>query len=325
LLLYSLTRKAVKTSKNDHPFLKPLFLYKPVYEESRYWFNWYKKPLQNLSLLWQDDALTKVQVYDIQIYFSLWNFVNVKFSEVFKTLNEFVSSLDDPFISINKFLLLPRKTLKPRNIWFKKSLKNFFTYLLIKTILNFSFIYNIFFYKPFYFWWSRYVVKLWSKSNIYKFQLKFKFKALKIIPTFGTRFQLYFSASQGVFNARLSRPKKFKKTKAVKFVMAKYLRKLLIVSNITWMVLVIRNNPLFLNEILQLLNEPSVHKYLNPFSKKIINEFSKRSLRKPYLFKFSYFHYIFSKFYGINRHPRPRGKVKRKIYRKLFRLVNKVD
>jgi len=195
----------------------------------------------------------------------------------------------------------------------------------IKTILSFSFIYNIFFYKPLFFWSSRYIVKVLSKINIYKFQLKFKFKANKIVPTFGTRFNLYFSASEGVFNSRLDRPKRFKKNKAIKFIMAKYLRKLLIVSSISWMVLVIRNNPFLLNEILQLLNEPSVHKYLNPFSKKIIDEFSKKYIRQPYVFKFSYFHYIFTKFYGINRHPRPRGIVKRKIWRKLVRLVNKVD
>ena len=318
-------RKIIKTIKDDYIYIKPLFLYKPIYDKGNYWFNWYKKPLRNLSLLWKDNTLTKVQSVNIQVYFSFWNFINTKFSKIFNKIEGLLDNLDGYLFTFNDFLLLPRKSLLPRNIWFKKSLKNYFTRLLVKTILTFSFIYNIFFYKPFYFWWSRYIVKLWSKANIYKFQLKFKFKANKIVPTFGTRLQLYFSASEGVFNSRLDRPKRFKKNKAIKFIMAKYLRKLLIVSNITWMILVIRNNPLFLNEILQLLNEPSVHKYLNPFSKKVINEFSKRSLRKPHLFKFSYFHYIFSKFYGINRHPRPRGKVKRKIRRKLVRLVNKVD
>jgi hypothetical protein len=36
-----------------------------------------------------------------------------------------------------------------------------------------------------------------------------------------------------MFNSRLDRPKRFKKNKAIKFIMAKYLRKLLLISNIT--------------------------------------------------------------------------------------------
>lgn len=321
-ILYSLKKKLLRSCDI---LIKPVFLYKSLRSDSQYWFNWYKKPLYNLSLLWKDDTLTKIQNRNVQIYFLFWNSINVTFSKTFLKIDEALDPLNIFIPALNDCLTLPRKNLKPRDLWFKKSLKNQLTRFLIKNFLEFSFIYNIFFYKPFYFWRSRYVVKSFSQANIYKFQLKFKFKANKIVPTFGTRFKLYFSASEGVFNSRLDRPKRFKKNKAIKFIMAKYLRKLLIVSNINWMILVIRNNPLFLNEILQLLNEPSVHKYLNPFSKKVINEFSKRSLKKPHLFKFSYFHYIFSKFHGVNRHPRPRGKVKRKIRRKLVRLVNKVD
>lgn len=307
----------MRTRKETQFYVKSLYIYKPITDKGNYWFNWYIKPLRNLSDLWYDNSLTKIQKQKIHIYFVFWDLLNLNFNKITKDI------LDTD--SINKLILLPNKFFNVKYYLVKKNLKNYLIRFLIQSILNFSFIYNVFFYKPFYFWRSRYIVKVLSKINIFKFQLKFKFKANKIVPTFGTRFNLYFSASEGVFNSRLDRPKRFKKNKAIKFIMAKYLRKLLIVSDITWMVLVIRNNPLFLNEILQLLNEPSVHKYLNPFSKKVINEFSKQSLKRPHIFKFSYFHYIFTKFYGINRHPRPRGKVKRKIRRKLVRLVNKVD
>lgn len=311
--------------KSNRLSVQKVFLYKIFYNKNLYWFNWYKKPLFQIADLWANNPLTKIQSFKVKGYFSLWDLINLKFLELTKNLIDTHEEVENYQTKPYPVLMLPRNTKNLPFILRKNLLRNNLMRVLITAILSFSFIYNTFFYKPFYFWWSRYVVKIWSGINIYQFHLKFKFKANKIVPTFGTRFDLYFSASEGMFNSRLDRPKRFKKNKAIKFIMAKYLRKLLLISNITWMTLIIRNNPMFLTEILQLLNEPSVHKYLNPFSKKIINEFSKKSLKRPHFFKFHYFHYIFSKFYGINRHPRPRGKVKRNIRRKLVRLVNKVD
>jgi len=54
--------------------------------------------------------------------------------------------------------------------------------------------------------------------------------------------------------------------------MAKYLRKLFIISKITNIILILKNNPSNLTEILKLINTPIVHKFVDPIEHKEIDE-----------------------------------------------------
>jgi hypothetical protein len=82
----------------------------------------------------------------------------------------------------------------------------------------------------------------------------------------------YTFISPGLFIKFFEKKKSLKKTKTVKFLMAKYLRKLFIISKITNIILIIKNTPSHLVEIIKLINTPVIHKFIDPIHHKEIDE-----------------------------------------------------
>jgi hypothetical protein len=80
--------------------------------------------------------------------------------------------------------------------------------------------------------------------------------------------------------------------------MAKFLRKIYLISNIKYNLLLIKNNPTHLSEFLNFLNSPIIHKFTNPCDNQIIEE--KQNPRLP-LFKILYFIFFKNIDFGLNK------------------------
>ncbi len=94
--------------------------------------------------------------------------------------------------------------------------------------------------------------------------------------------------------------------------MAKYVRKIFLISKIKNIILVLKKIPVFINEIINFFNTPIAHKFLNPVDNKFIEE----SSSAPIWIKFFYFIFIENKNFTKNKTSQ-RGRIKRKILRKV--------
>jgi hypothetical protein len=178
-------------------------------------------------------------------------------------------------------------------------------------ILNFILLYN-FFLNAIYldiFYFSKF---LKTKNRIIFFLiLSFKKKKL-YINLQNLKKKTYLSISTGLFIKFFEKRKSIKKNKAIKLLMAKYLRKLFIISKITNLIMMIKKTPLFINELVNFLNLPIAHKFLNPIDQKTIDE----SFNKKLTIKFLYFIFTENKNFSKNKLPQ-KGRIKRKILRKV--------
>ena len=178
-------------------------------------------------------------------------------------------------------------------------------------LTNFILIYN-FFLNSIYldiFYFNKF---LKNKNRIFFFLiLSFKKKKLYINLQNNNK-KNYLSISTGLFIKFFEKRKSIKKNKAIKLLMVKYLRKLFIISKINNLILVIKKTPLFINELINFLNTPIAHKYINPIDQKIIDE----SLNKYSSIRFSYFIFTENKNFSKNKMP-SKGRIKRKILRKI--------
>jgi hypothetical protein len=178
-------------------------------------------------------------------------------------------------------------------------------------LTNFILIYN-FFLNSIYldiFYFNKF---LKNKNRIFFFLiLSFKKKKLYINLQNNNK-KNYLSISTGLFIKFFDKRKSIKKNKAIKLLMVKYLRKLFIISKINNLILVIKKTPLFINELINFLNTPIAHKYINPIDQKIIDE----SLNKYSSIRFSYFIFTENKNFSKNKMP-SKGRIKRKILRKI--------
>lgn len=100
--------------------------------------------------------------------------------------------------------------------------------------------------------------------------------------------------------------------------MAKFIRKLFLVSKIKTVILIIKKIPLFLIEFLTLLNTPIIHKFIDPINKKIIEEKDENKV----ILNFVYFIFLQNIDFSLNKGPQ-KGRIKRKILRKLI-INNKI-
>ena len=88
-------------------------------------------------------------------------------------------------------------------------------------------------------------------------------------------------------------------------------------SNIKYLHLYVQGIPLYLNDILKKLLNPSISLYLNPFSKKEIDEANYNNN-----FKFIYSFFLHNKPFGLMK-KKKEGRLKRKIQKRLI-LLNKI-
>lgn len=130
----------------------------------------------------------------------------------------------------------------------------------------------------------------------------------------------FFSLSSGLFIKFFEKKKSFKKNKTIKILMAKYLRKIFIMTKLKNITLISKNTPSSLIEFLTFLNTPIVHKFQDPLTNEIIEE---KKNRTP-LIKF--LNLVFLKNIDFaNNKSRSKGRVKRKILRKIISSNSIVD
>jgi hypothetical protein len=132
--------------------------------------------------------------------------------------------------------------------------------------------------------------------------------------------KIYFYLSPGMFLKYFNKRKAIKKTKVIKLIMSIYLRKLLLVIKFSSFNFLLKSTPFMLNEVLSTLFKPLEQPFENPLTSKIIDE-TKAEYNN---FRFNYIYFINSKMYNYLKQ-RKKGRIKRKILRKLIKTNKKID
>ena len=128
----------------------------------------------------------------------------------------------------------------------------------------------------------------------------------------------YLFLSSGLFIKFFEKKKSFKKNKIIKLLIAKYLRKIFLLTKIRNTSLIIKNNPTFLLEMITFLNSPIPHKFMDPVTEEIIEELTPNFT----WIKFLYFIFLENSSFSNNK-TKKIGRIKRKITRKLV-ITNRV-
>lgn len=188
----------------------------------------------------------------------------------------------------------------------------------LNSIINFLYLYNYFFYSIYIdlFYFTRFSRKK-KKQLLYFLILSFKKNKLFInLKNFYKK--NYMSISSGLFIKFFEKKKSFKKNKTIKLLMAKYIRKIFLISRIKNTILIVKKNPVFLMEIINLFNSPIAHKFIDPVENRTIEETNNNFI----WIKFLYFIFLENKNFSNNKLPQ-KGRIKRKILRKVV-FENKI-
>jgi hypothetical protein len=129
----------------------------------------------------------------------------------------------------------------------------------------------------------------------------------------------FLGLSTGLFIKFYEKKKSLKKTKTIKFLLIRFLRKILLISKINNLIFKIKKKPIYFLELLNLLNQRIIHKFLNPCENKFIDE-----TVKPKINPFRFIFFIFLKNISYSKLKlKKKGRIKRKILRKII-LNNKL-
>lgn len=193
-------------------------------------------------------------------------------------------------------------------------------FFIVKQVasLNYLYLYNIFlnysYIDIFYFY-----KKFKTKRQRMLHYLFFSFRKNKLfINLQNFKKKNYLTLSSGLFIKFFEKKKSFKKNKTIKLLMAKYVRKIFLISRIKNIILIIKKNPIHLLEIVNFLNLPIIHKFIDPVEDRIIDENENNYLWTKIL----YFIFLESKNYSKNK-TQKKGRIKRKILRKII-FENKI-
>jgi hypothetical protein len=129
----------------------------------------------------------------------------------------------------------------------------------------------------------------------------------------------YINSSLGMFARFFNKGKSFVRKKFSFLVSASYLRKILVYSSVTDLLLIVKKIPLYFAEIMSTLQTPGIPLYDHPFTGQPVDEM----LIFPE-FRFRMFLFFNNKNYGVHK-TKTRGRLKRKIARRLFKLNNILD
>ena len=125
----------------------------------------------------------------------------------------------------------------------------------------------------------------------------------------------HFFVSVGVFMKHFKRKKSLRKSRSLKILMMRFLRKLLLSLGLPNIELIVRGTPFYLNILLNSLFKPIPHAVNNVLGGPLIDEASgKRQSLNIEAIQFEKF-----KAFGFMK-AKKRGRVKRKIRRRLYRF-----
>ena len=154
-------------------------------------------------------------------------------------------------------------------------------------------------------------------------RLSFRSSRLFVILEDKAKKRTHLFASTGLFLKYFKRRKSLKKNKSMKFLVMRFFRKILLTLRLRSVGIVTRGIPTQLDTLLTALFRPLSHPFTNPLNGRIVNEIADSKISKHDINVTSI---LFS-------HPRPntpqkvrkRGRIKRKIQRKIVRHANLID
>ena len=168
------------------------------------------------------------------------------------------------------------------------------------------------------------VVKTLQKTALFKkfYRIFFTFKRGRFFVnlTNFNKTKNYLFISTGMFIQYFQYKKSLRKNKILKVLIAKYLRKFLLILQLKYVSLHFSSTPVMLQEILTNLTAPLIKPLKNPLTLKTIDEDQSFTFR----FTFLYFFFQKSKNFGIFK-LKKKGRVKRRILRKLIKINNVLD
>ena len=158
-----------------------------------------------------------------------------------------------------------------------------------------------------------------NKNRLFNLRFKFKHGKFKITLEHNVLKHQYFFLSPGLLLKGFDYKKSTKKLQSTKLLLVKMLRKMLLIIKIKNIVLTIKGVPTNLPQYIRTLLTPINHYLVDPTTNTLHDEITK----KP--FEFNFHSIFFLKSLHLNNMKlRKRGRVKRKILRKLV-LKNKLS
>jgi len=155
----------------------------------------------------------------------------------------------------------------------------------------------------------------------YKKFLFLNFRRFRFFPSIrSSSGELYATLSLGLFSKFTGSNGPNIKSKSSYLLVASFIRKLLIYGSLDQLVLVVARTPMYLQEVLNTINNPVVALYKHPF----INNLVVDELKTSNDFFFHMFIFLFSRPYGYLK-GRKKGRIKRKITRRIVKLNQLVD
>ena len=188
-------------------------------------------------------------------------------------------------------------------------------YLLFNsTVTTFLSIYHLLTFKTFYNFFKFINQFDLSRKDSY-YNIYFNFRSNRFfISVLNSKGRLYTSLSVGLFLKFFQNKKSLKKNKLFKLLLSKYLRKLLIISNIKNIYLYIKKTPTHIYEICNLLTSPLPKPFFNPLKGISIIE----SSEKHYNLNIRYIFFTKTKSF-TNMKVCRKGRLKRKIQKRILK------
>ena len=137
----------------------------------------------------------------------------------------------------------------------------------------------------------------------------------------------HFFASTGLFLKYVKNRKSLKKTRALKLLMMRFLRKMFLVLHLKDVDFCFRGVPLHLEHLLKMLFRPLSHVFTDPFTGDNVDETTSSTSSRPKklsLFNLKGVTFRNPKPYGFQK-DKKKGRVKRKIRKKIMRINNITD
>lgn len=290
-----------------------------LYKNNKYFKKYKIKKLLQKNKIRNFTSLTKNIVY-FSIYWisdnGFYNFLN------YSAYQNKIIIIKKKFYNIKytkliEFIKKSTKILKYKYQFFFNTNIDINSQMLNK-IINYINMYN-FFFLSFYidlFYFLKNLKNFKKKINHYLILNFIKNKLFINLQNYNKKNYLFLST--GLFIKFFEKKKSFKKNKTIKMLMAKYIRKLFLISKIKSSSLIIKKTPIFLIEILNFLNSPIAHKFIDPVDNKIIEETENDNL----LIKFTYFVFLQNIDFSLNKNKK-KGRIKRKLIRKII-FENKI-
>ena len=169
---------------------------------------------------------------------------------------------------------------------------------------------------------QRYLKNSFMKVEKPTHQLRFRFNKSRLTLALFHDFTMkpYFQISSGVFMKFFQKKKSMRRSRALKVLMLRFLRKLLLLIKLPRIHLYVSGVPALLSLLLETLHKPLPHTIVDPLSKRLVDE-----INEPESFgSFSQITFNDSKPFGVVKQKK-RGRVKRKIRRKLQRISKQID